>query len=171
MSETSAEVIRRYLQDAITDSKNTETYLQRVAEESGESDTKQLFQRLALKAQAQHERLSARLTSLGGSPSTIHGFLSQLLGLGSKASPPEHEKGDHTIQSLVATFAAEHGKAALCEAIANMSEAASDYDTAELARSIRNEATESAREIWQVLPIAASAAYGPPMEDAIPKWP
>jgi ferritin-like protein len=159
VSETSAEVIRRYLQDAITDSKNTETYLQRFADETGESGTKQLFQRLAVEAKAQHQRLSARLSSLGGSSSAIHGLLSQLLGLGSKASQIGHEKSDQTTQNLVAAFAAEQGKAALCEAIANISEAASDYDSAELARSIRDEATECCRTIWQLLPIAASEAY------------
>ncbi len=159
MSETSAEVIRRYLEVAITDGKNTEAYLQKFADEMNESPAKQLFQRLAREAKKQHERLAARLTILGGSSSALYGLLSQFLGLGSKTSHLEHQKGDRTIQNLMAAFATEHGKAALCEVIANMSDAASDYDTAELARSIRDEASASAQEIWRLLPVASSETY------------
>jgi ferritin-like metal-binding protein YciE len=158
VSETSAEVIRRYLQDAITAGKNTETYLQKFANESGESEAKQLFHQLALEAKTQHEKLAVRLASLGGSSSAIYGLLSQLLGLGSKASQIGHEKDDRTMHNLMAAFATEHGKAALCEAIANMSEAASDYDTAQLARSLRDEASASARKVWRVLSVSASEA-------------
>ena len=159
MSETSAEVIRRYLQDAIADSKNTETHLNKFAGESSESEAKQLFQQLALEAKTQHERLAARLAALGGGSSIIHGRLSQLLGFGSKTSQVAQATDDRIIQNLVAAFATEHGTAAACDAIANMAEAASDHDTAALARSIRDEASVSAERIWQLLPSAVSQAY------------
>jgi ferritin-like protein len=159
VSETSAEVIRRYLQEAITDGKNTETYLQKFANEIDESEAKQLLLRLAVEARKQHEKLAVRLASLGGSSSTIHGLFSQLLGLGSRTSQIGREKNDRIMENLIAVFAAEHGKAALCEAIANMSEAASDHDTAALARSIQDQANASAEKLWQLLPRAASEAY------------
>jgi hypothetical protein len=63
------------------------------------------------------------------------------------------------MQNLIGAFAAEHGRAALCEAIANMSEAASDHETAELARYIQEQASASAEKVWQFLPVAASEAY------------
>jgi ferritin-like metal-binding protein YciE len=157
VSETSAEVIRRYLQDAIADAKNTEIHLYKFAEESRESEAKQLFQQLSLKAKTQHERLAARLAKLGGSSSIIHGLVSQLLGLGSKTSQVAHGTVDRTMQNLVAAFATEHGQVAVCEAIANMADAASDYDTAVLARTIRDEAIASAQKIWRLLP--SEAAY------------
>jgi ferritin-like metal-binding protein YciE len=152
VSETSAEVIRRYLQDAVTASKDTEVYLQKLVSEANESEAKQVFQHLALETKTQRERFAARLTELGGSSASIHGLLSHLLGLASKAPHTGPEKDRRTIRNLMAAFATEHGKAALCEAIANMAEAASDYDTADLARSIRDEARTSAQKVWQVLP-------------------
>ena len=152
MSETSVEVIRRYLQDAVTASKETEVYLQKLASETSEPKIKQVFQHLAVEAKTQRDRFATRLADLGVSSTSIHGLLSHLLALASKA-PHVGQKEDHrTIRNLIAAFATEHGKAALCEAIANMAQAASDYDTADLARSIRDEARVSAQQVWHALP-------------------
>lgn len=159
MSETSVEVIRRYLQDAVTASKDTEAYLQKLAAETSESKAKQVFQHLALETKTQRERLATRLTDLGGSSASLYGLLSHLLRLASKAPHVGPEKDHRTIRNLTAAFATESGKAALCEAIANMAEAASDHDTADLARSIRDEARASAQKVWQFLPPFISDAY------------
>lgn len=152
MSETSAEVIRRYLQDAVTASKDTELYLQKLASETSEPKAKQLFQHLALGTKTQRDRFATRLTDLGGSSTSIHGLLSHLVALASKTPHIGQEKDHGTLRNLIGAFATEHGKAALCEAIANMAQAASDYDTADLARSIRDEARVSAQQVWQLLP-------------------
>ncbi len=144
-------------------------HLREFADESGEPEAKQLLHQLALEAKNQHERLAARLASLGGSPSVIHGLFSQLLGLGSKASQLGQEKNARTTQSLIAAFATEHANAALCESIANMSEAAGDNETAELARAIQGETSESSQKIWRLLPIAATEAYNRSTENDVQK--
>lgn len=98
---------------------------------------------------SREERLAARLDALGASPSATKTLLAQWF----HASPETSGK-----PNLVASYAAEQSSVAMYEALATIAEAAGDPDTAELARSLCEEARSAAGEIWEQLPLTASAA-------------
>ena len=66
MAETSSEVLKRYLQDAIAAEKSFETQLRGFSREGDDSEAKAAFAQHAAETRSQHERLTARLEALGG---------------------------------------------------------------------------------------------------------
>lgn len=156
MAETSADVIKRYLEDAIAAQKSLENQLSLFAVEADSADVKQLFQEHASETRSQHERLTERLKALGGYQSGGISLLASIFGSITKTAhraPPSLER---TIQNLITAFAAENGEVAMYEALAVMSEAAGDSQTGDLARSIQHEQKRAAESFWQVLPFSAS---------------
>src|SRR5436190_24222007 len=80
------EVIQRYLSDAIAAEKNFESQLRAFAKETDQGPVQQLFAQHADETRLQHERLTARLEALGGSPSGMKSFLAHLFGFAPKAA-------------------------------------------------------------------------------------
>ncbi|MDQ2711207.1 MAG: ferritin-like domain-containing protein [Acidobacteriota bacterium] len=160
MAETSAGVVRRYLEDAIAAERSFETQLQGFAKEGDNAAAKQAFHQHALETKNQYERLTVRLESLGGSPSGAKSLLAHIFGLSPKTAQIGHEKEERTTQNLMMAFAVENSELAMYEALASVAEAAGDSDTFALARSIQKEEKATAEKIWQLLPDAALEAYG-----------
>jgi len=158
MAETSTDVIKRYLEDAIAAEKSFETQLQGFANEGDNSAAKAAFHQHALETKQQYERLTARLEALGGSPSGAKSFLAHVFGLSPKAAQIGHEKEERTTQNLMMAYAVENSEVAMYEALATTADAAGDTQTASLARQIQAEEKTTAEKVWKLIPAAATEA-------------
>ena len=56
-------------------------------------------------------------------------------------------------------YTVENAEVAMYEALATVAQAAGDFGTEQLARSIQQEEMETAQKVWQHLPTAARAAF------------
>jgi ferritin-like metal-binding protein YciE len=159
MSETSNDVITRYLEDAIAAEKSFETQLQGFAKEGDNTAAKSAFQQHAVETKRQYERLTARLEALGGSTSTAKSLLAHMFNMTPKAAQIGHEKEERTTQNLMMAFAVENSELAMYESLASVAEAAGDTQTAALAREIQAEEKATADKVWKLLGPAALDAY------------
>ena len=158
MSETSTDVIKRYLEDAIAAEKSFETQLEGFSHEGDSEPVKAAFRQHAGETHAQITRLTARLEALGGSPSTAKSILAHFFNLTPKAAQLGHEKEERVTQNLIMAFAVENSECAMYEALAVVAEASGDSETAQLARSIQAEENATADKVWKFLsPVAVDA--------------
>ena len=164
MAENSAGVIKRYLEDTIAAERSFETQFEGFAKETEDPALQDLFRRHAAETRKQHEQLVARLTTLGGSPSTAKSLLAQLFGLSPKIAQIGREGPERSAQNLMIAFAIENSELALYEALATVAEAAGDDDTADLARSIQAQEKIAAERIWKALPGTAGEPFLPAAE-------
>ena len=159
MAETSVDVIKRYLVDAIAAERSFETQLEGFAKEGDNSAAHSLFQQHAMETRRQYERLTARLEALGGSPSTAKSFLAHVFGMTPKAASLGHEQEERVTQNLIAAFAVENSEIAMYESLINSAEAAGDTQTASLAREIQAEEKATAEKVFRLIPSAAQDAF------------
>lgn len=159
MAETSTDVIKRYLEDAIAAEKSFETQLQGFANEGDNAAAKAAFHQHALETRNQYERLTARLEALGGSTSTAKSILAHIFNLTPKAASLGHEKEERTTQNLIMAFAVENSELAMYQALISVAEAAGDTETVALARSIQTQEKQTADKVWSLLSPAAVEAY------------
>ena len=156
MAERSADVIKRYVRDAVAAEKSFETQLQRFAKEVDNEPAKTVLQKHASETKQQHERLNDRLQNLEGSASGVRSFLPHIFGLGIKGVQDKRGRAPH---ELTITYAVANSMLAMYECLATMAEAAGDAETAELANEIQSEKRAMAQEIWNLLPAIALEAY------------
>ena len=159
MAEASIDVIKRYLEDAIAAEKSFETQLEGFSKEGDDPNAQALFRQHAQETKQQHERLTARLEAIGGSPSGTKSFLAHIFGLSPKVAQIGHEKEERTTQNLMVAFAVENSELAIYESLAAVAEAAGDNQTATLARSIQAQERATAEKIWQYIPVAAAYSF------------
>lgn len=159
MAETSTEVIKRYLEDAIAAERSFESQLEGFSKEGDNPAAQSAFAQHARETRRQHERLTARLEALGGSPSGAKSFLAHVFGFAPKTAQIGHEKEERTTQNLMMAFAVENSELAMYEALATVAEAAGDGVTAMLAREIQEEERATAQKVWSLIPSAANEAY------------
>ena len=159
MAETSTDVIKRYLEDAIAAEKSFETQLQGFSKEGDNEAAKSAFSQHALETRQQYERLTARLEALGGSPSTAKSLMAHIFNFAPKTAQIGHEKEERTTQNLMMAFAVENSECAMYESLATVAEAAGDSQTAQLARSIQAQEKATADKVWSLLGPAALDAF------------
>jgi ferritin-like metal-binding protein YciE len=159
MAESSTDVIKRYLVDAIAAEKSFETQLQGFAKEGDDEAAKAVFYQHALETKQQYEQLTARLQALGGSPSTAKSFLAHIFGLSPKTAQIGHDEEERTTQNLMMAFAVENSEVAMYESLITIAEAAGDTQTAALARQIQEQEKQTAQKVWGLLPNAAITAF------------
>jgi ferritin-like metal-binding protein YciE len=159
MPQTSNNVIRRYLEDAIAAEKAFETQLQGFAREGDDEDVKAAFATHARETRRQYDRLTARLHELGGSPSTAKSFLAHVFGLAPKSVQVAHEPQERTTQNLITAFAVENSECAMYEALAAVAEAAGDNTTEALVREIQREEKQTADKMWRFIASRAKIAF------------
>jgi ferritin-like metal-binding protein YciE len=159
MAESSVDVVKRYLEDAIAAEKSFETQLEAFSKEGDNTAAKSAFEQHARETRTQYERLTARLEALGGSPSGAKSLLAHVFGMSPKAAQIGHEKEERTTQNLMMAFAVENSEMAMYEALAAVAEAAGDSETVSLARSIQAQEKATAEKVWSLLPSAASEAF------------
>lgn len=160
MAETTVDVMRRYLEDAIAAEKSFESQLNSFAKEGNDDRAKALFHEHALETRSQHERLSARLHALDGEPSVAKTILAHLFAFSPKTASLGHEQQERTTHNLMIAHAVENSEIAMYEALAATADAAGDTETAALARSIQAEERATAERIWALIPSAAVSALG-----------
>jgi ferritin-like metal-binding protein YciE len=161
MADTNAaDIIKRYLEDAIAAEKSFETQLQGFSKEGDDPLAQEAFRQHALETKNQYERLTARLESLGGSTSGAKSLLAHIFNMTPQTAKLGHEKEERTTQNLMMAFAVENSECAMYEALATVAEAGGDSQTARLAREIQAEEKATADKVWKMLPIAALQAFG-----------
>lgn len=160
MAETSTDVIKRYLQDAIAAENSFETQLNAFAKEADDFPAAQTaFQQHATETHNQIERLTVRLEALGGSTSAAKSVMAHLFNFSPKAAQLGHEKAERITQNLMMAFAVENSECAMYESLIASAEAAGDTETASLARSIQAQEKATAEKVWKLIPQAATQAF------------
>jgi ferritin-like metal-binding protein YciE len=150
-TQSSQEVIRRYLADAIAAEKNFETQLKMMAKEGEQTPVQNLFAEHATETRHQHERLMARLHALGGSPSTLKSFLAHVFAFAPKTAQLGHDAAEKNSQDLIIAFAVENSEIAMYEELAIVAKFAGDAETERLARSIQEEERRAAQKVWDLI--------------------
>jgi ferritin-like metal-binding protein YciE len=157
MAESSTDVIKRYLGDAIAAEKSFETRLHGMAKEGDDPAAQDLFHQHALETKAQYERLTARLEALGGGTSAAKSLLAHIFGMSPKTAQPglEPAKEERSTHNLMIAFAVENSGIAMYESLLSVAEAAGDSDTVALARQIQAQKKATAEKVWSLIPNAA----------------
>jgi ferritin-like metal-binding protein YciE len=159
MAENSVQdIIKRYLKDAIAAETTFESQLQSMAKEGDDTRAHALFQQHAQETRSQIERLTARLSQLGDSPSAFKGFMAHMFAFAPKTAQLGHDEAERVTQNLMMAYAVEHSEIAMYEALATAAEAAGDATTATLARSIQAEEQQTAQKVWAMIPTASRDA-------------
>jgi len=153
------EVIVRYLQDAEAAERNFEDALSTFANTGEQNEVKSLFQFASRKAKTQHERLEARLRSLGGSPSKAKSLLAHVLAFSPTTAQAGHEPAEKNTQHLIVVVAAAAAEMAMYESLACSAAAAGDRETEQLARTLQKEEREDYDLAWKQLGPSATAAF------------
>lgn len=157
MAETSTEVIRRYLENAIAAEEAFETQLREFAAHRDDDEVQSAFAAQAGQTRRQHERLSARLQQLGGgTASKVKSILAHLFA--PQAVQATHAPEERTVQNLITAFAVESGECAMYEAFATIAAAAGDPATEALAREIQAEERAAADQIAAFIPSRSKIA-------------
>jgi ferritin-like metal-binding protein YciE len=157
--ENAQDVIIRYLQDAIAAERAFETQLRGFAAEADEAQARDVFSQHAEETRHQHQLLSERLTSLGGTPSAGKSFLAGMFSLAPKTAQIGFAQSERLTQNLIMAFSVENSEIAMYESLALAATAAGDLETGELARSIQKQEQETADKIWRLIPAAAERSY------------
>lgn len=157
--QTVNDALRRYLEDAIAAEQNFETQLRTFARESDQPAVKAVFEQHAEETQRQHERLTARLSALGGHPSGVKSFLAHVFGMAPKAAQLGHDEAEKSTQDLMMAYAVEHSEIAMYESMAVAAAAAGDIETERLAREIQQEERRAAEKVWNLIAPSARDSF------------
>lgn len=144
-------IIINYLQDAEAAERNFEDALAGFSKMGEQSEVQSLMATMSAKAKTQHERLEARLQSLGSSPSTMKSILAHFLAFTPVSAQIGHDDSEKSSQHLMITYAAAAAEMAMYESLAAAATRAGDQQTATLARALQKEEQEDHTLAWQHL--------------------
>ncbi len=159
LSELSAAVIQRYLEDAIAAEKSFESQFRSFAEEGDDDEVQSLFAQHSRQTAEQIARLLARLEALGGSPSRLKDLLAHALALAPKAVQLGHLPDERLVQNLIAGFSIEMNECAMCQSLLTVANLAGDTITSSIASDIIAESREAAATFWSFIPTRAKIAF------------
>ena len=152
-------IVRRYLQDAIAAENSFESELRAFSKEGDDETVKSMFAQHADETRRQHERLTARLRSLGESPSGLKSFMAHMFGMAPKTASMGHEDEERTVHNLLIAYAVENSEVGMYEALATVAALAGDTETEMLARTIQKEEQETAEKVWRMIPSTSRMAF------------
>ncbi len=158
-NESSRDVIKRYLQDAIAAERNFETQLRAFSKEGEQVPVQNAFAEHAVETRRQHERLTARLEALGGTPSTVKTFFAHVFNFAPKTAQLGHEPAEKNSQDLIIAFAIENSEIAMYEELAVVAQFAGDTETERLARAIQEEERAAARKVWGLIDASCRQSF------------
>ncbi len=158
-TESSRDVIKRYLEDAIAAERNFETQLKTFSKEGEQTPVQNLFAEHAVETKRQYERLTARLEALGGSPSTVKSFFAHIFNFAPKAAQLGHDAAEKNSQDLIIAFAIENSEIAMYEELAIVAGFAGDAETESLARSIQQEEKTAAQKVWNLIDASCKQTF------------
>jgi ferritin-like metal-binding protein YciE len=159
MPVTAKDTLRAYLEDVIAAERNFEDVLTTFSKAGEQKAVQELFARFARNAKTQHERLEARLKTLGGSPSTARSFLAHMLGYAPSVAQIGHEAQEKNTQHLIMVVAAAAAEMAMYEALSIAAAEAGDAETEQLARTLQAEERQDYEDTWQLLPSSARESF------------
>jgi ferritin-like metal-binding protein YciE len=159
VTETGADLVRRYLEDLFAAEKSSEAQLRGFAKDGDDADVQTAFLSHAEQTRTQMERLGERLQALGGTPSTASNSFAQLFDLTPKPVPLGDGAEGRVAQNLMMAFAIEKSECAMYEALASVAAAAGDSTTETLARDIQAQETAAADQLWHFIPTRAKIAF------------
>jgi ferritin-like metal-binding protein YciE len=159
VAETSADLIRGYLEDAIAAEKGFEAELREFAGEGDDEDVQAAFAAHANQTRHQQERLAERLQQLGPRISTSAHTLAHALERAPQVPQAGHIQEERTVQHLIAAFGGEMSECAFYEALATIAAAAADADTESLAREIQAEENEAGKKFFSLIRSRSKIAY------------
>lgn len=158
-NESSQEIIKRYLQDAIAAEHNFETQLKSFSRQGDQLSVKNLFADHAVETKRQYERLTARLEALGGSVSPMKSLLAHIFNFAPRAAQMGHEPEEKNAQDLIIGYAIESSEVAMYEELAIVAGFAGDTETERLAREIQNEERAAAEKIWGLIDASCRRSF------------
>jgi ferritin-like metal-binding protein YciE len=150
-TQSSREVIKRYIVDAIAAEQNFETQLKAFSREGEQAAVQRVFADHAIETRHQHQRLTARLEELGGSPSVLKSFLAHVFNFAPKTAQIGHDASEKSSQDLIIAFAIENSEIAMYEELAVVAAFAGDTETEQLARAIQEEERAAAKKVWDLI--------------------
>jgi len=153
------DIIIRYIQDAEAAERNFEDALASFAKAGDEPDLKGLFSQMSEMARTQHERLRARLETLGGEPSTMKSVLAHMLAFTPTSAQMGHHPAEKNTQHLMITYSAAAAEMAMYESLATAASAAGDTETERLARQLQAEERQDHEQAWSALQRTARDAF------------
>lgn len=152
------DIVIRYLEDAIAAEKSFETQLRGFSKEAENTAVEAMFRQHAEETKVQYTELTQRIEQLGGSTSTLKGFLAQVFGVAPKVAQLGHDKYERETQDLMMAFAVENAEVAMYESLAQVASLAGDTETETLARRIQKQEEETAEKVWAHVAPAARRA-------------
>jgi ferritin-like metal-binding protein YciE len=147
-ARTPEEIIVTCLQHAIATGTGVQAQLDEVSRQGANASIQSLFTAHARETRMQVIQLTARLESLGGTPSPMRNVAGRLLAMAPAVVEIGQDAADRQTQSLIHAFATENGEIALYESLAELATAAGDAPTAQLARVIQKQQRETAERLW-----------------------
>jgi ferritin-like metal-binding protein YciE len=160
LTDTGAEIVRQYLQDAIAAESSIESQLRSFAHEGGDDfEVQSLFFEHAAETSRQIERLAARLHELGGVSSGAKSSLAHFFSSAPRLAEITHRPEERLVQNLIAAFCVENGERSMYEALATVARIAGDATTEAMVREIAAEETATAEKIWHFLPSRSKIAF------------
>lgn len=152
---TPTEILRDYFEDIIAAEKTFESQLTAFSKEGDDPAAQSAFAQHARETHTQYDRLTARLDSLGGSPSTAKGLLAHMFGVAPKAAQLGHDEDERTTQNLMMAYSVENAEVAMYEVFATIAADAGDRETEKLALEIQKQEKETADKLWKLVGPAA----------------
>ena len=150
--------IARYIDDAIALEASAVTGLKDMISEATDPADAALFQQHLTETERQKERLTARLTALGGTHSGIKDVMNKI---GMAATDLLHggkDAGDKATRNIIQAYAIENLEIAMYESLAAAATEAGDTETATLAKEIQAEEEATAKKLFpRISPLAKKA--------------
>lgn len=154
-NQDAVSLVREYLIDAIAAEKNSESQLSAMSKMGDHAPTQKALSDHAAETKEQVRRLTERLESIGGSPSSFKSFVAHLLNFAPKLAQFGHDTSEHNTQNLIIAYTLENGEVAMYEALAAAANVAGDLQTEQLARDIQQEEEHAAKCFWRLIgPVA-----------------
>ena len=130
-----------------------------MAKEGDYSPAHEVFSQHADETRSQHERLTARIEALGGSPSGLKTIAAHIFNFSPKAAQLGHDSAEKSSQNLIIAFTVENSEVAMYEALATVAAAAGDIQTEHLAREIQEEERRASHRIWHLIAPSSRGAF------------
>jgi ferritin-like metal-binding protein YciE len=158
MSETSSEVLKRYLHDALGAEKSLASHFRDLAEQGEYREATDVFRECEATALNHAERLTARLDSMGELPARISSLF-RIFRLGEKTEQIDFGPTEDVTQNLLLTYTAVHSEIAMYEVLRMIAEAAGDSETGSLVFSLQDDEKRAAEKIWLLFSAAAQREF------------
>jgi ferritin-like metal-binding protein YciE len=159
VAEPAAQLLTRYLDDAISAERSFETQLRSFAEQGDDDEVQAAFRTHAGQTRIHYERLTHRLEELGGRPSAAKTAIAELYGVAPKLSLAGQIAEDRIVENLISAVTIETGACAMYQALATVASAAGDSATERLAREIQSEERHTADLLFRFIPSRSKIAF------------